>query len=131
MKRLHYNPTNQQCRTNLYSTAANCCRLFICKWGTHQIPRISRKTTLRSILNLPNILTKETLKSLESSRKHATNKHTYDKLLITYFLRCSGGSLISFCIRTLTKSAGLPTSPPAKPPSPAKNEDIKNPIDLP
>lgn len=32
-----------------------------------------------------------------------------------YFLRLLGSNLISFCIRTLTMSAGVPTKPPAAP----------------
>ena len=36
-------------------------------------------------------------------------------LIVTYFLRCSGGSFISFCMRTLTMSPGVPTNPPQAP----------------
>jgi hypothetical protein len=37
----------------------------------------------------------------------------------TYFLLLAGGSLISFCIRILMRSAGVPMKPPIIPPTAA------------
>lgn len=44
--------------------------------------------------------------------------------MLTYFRLFSGGNLISFCILTLTISAGVPTSPPAAPAPAAINTFI-------
>ena len=38
----------------------------------------------------------------------------------TYFLLCSGGNFMSFCIRTLIISPGVPTIPPENPATAAK-----------
>ena len=44
------------------------------------------------------------------------------------FLRSSAGSFMSFCIRTLTASNGLPTIPPKKPVQNTQNFTNQDPI---
>lgn len=46
---------------------------------------------------------------------------------IAYFLLSSGASFTSFCIRTLTMSAGVPIMPPMKPDVPASNTLLAKP----
>ena len=45
----------------------------------------------------------------------AFSKYLNFRNIVTYFLRWSVGNLISFCIRTLIISPGVPTSPPQAP----------------
>ena len=46
----------------------------------------------------------------------------------THLRRCSGGSLMSFCILTLTMSPGVPTMPPQPPATAAMARLCPNPI---
>ena len=50
------------------------------------------------------------------------------KTPMTHFRLCSGGSLMSFCILTLTMSPGVPTIPPQPPATAAIARLCPNPI---
>jgi hypothetical protein len=45
--------------------------------------------------------------------------HNMKEKMYTYFRLLAGGSLISFCIRILIRSAGVPMNPPIIPPTDA------------
>jgi hypothetical protein len=57
----------------------------------------------------------------DSSKQPTISSVTYNmkEQLYTYFRLLAGGSMISFCIRILLRSAGVPMKPPIIPPTAA------------